>query len=168
VLVVKAQMPAQQQLPEALWGLSCRQAIELTDTNWDHDLERLAAAIESAPGGPSRRRRTSGRRPIPVPALAIIAVVVLGLVVQGVRVLMSGESGPSRMTGWFNIAVADFEVLDSGGKVVSSAVAAQLSTRFRRLLELDVNASTAAARYSSRASADWAGVPSNSAPPPPS
>ena len=128
MLVVKAQMPAQQQLPEALWGLSCRQAIELTDTNWDHDLERLAAAIESAPGGPSRRRRTSGRRPIPVPALAIIAVVVLGLVVQGVRVLMSGESGPSRMTGWFNIAVADFEVLDSGGKVVSSAVAAQLDS----------------------------------------
>jgi len=143
VLVEDAGMPRTDELPEPLHGLSRRQAIELSDTNWDHDLARLATAIESAPGAPMRRRPSSGTRwpNVPTPALAAAGVVVvLALAVVGVALLLGDGNGPQRMSGSFNIAVADFEALDNQGDVVSSSAASQLSTRFRRLLELDVKA----------------------------
>jgi tetratricopeptide (TPR) repeat protein len=143
VLVEDAPMPGPDHLPEPLHGLSRRQAIKLTDTHWDLDLARLATAIESAPGAPSRRRPSSSSKwgGIPRPVLAAAGVVVvLALVVLGAALFTGDGSGPQRMTGSFNIAVADFESLDANGDVVASGAASQLSTRFRRLLELDVRA----------------------------
>ncbi len=48
VLVDGARMPAVEDLPAVLEGLAYRQAIELSDTRWDYDLDRLAKHIESA------------------------------------------------------------------------------------------------------------------------
>jgi hypothetical protein len=50
VLVGGAEMPKAAALPESLRPLAQRNALELTDTRWQYDVERLVAAIESATG----------------------------------------------------------------------------------------------------------------------
>ena len=45
VLVQGAKMPGAEDLPENLRGLARRQAIELSDTRWDFDVEKLVAAL---------------------------------------------------------------------------------------------------------------------------
>jgi hypothetical protein len=47
VLVGGAEMPAEPDLPDALQGLSRRQAQELSDSRWDYDVARLLTTIES-------------------------------------------------------------------------------------------------------------------------
>jgi hypothetical protein len=71
-LVQDADLPDKEDLPEPLRRLVRRQAIKLSDTRWDHDvdalireLERaLAEAADAASGGPHWRRRAGrlGRR----------------------------------------------------------------------------------------------------------
>jgi len=63
VLLEGATMPAAASLPDALQPLTRHQAIEISDTRWDFDVQRLIAAIErvgvTEAGGrvpPSRRR----------------------------------------------------------------------------------------------------------------
>lgn len=63
VLLEGATMPAAESLPEELRPLTRHQAVEISDTRWDFDVQRLIAAIErvgvadaAAPVGPSRRR----------------------------------------------------------------------------------------------------------------
>ncbi len=56
VLLGGATMPDAAALPEPLRALARRNAIELSDTRWPHDLERLLAALEAAT--PLRRRPT--------------------------------------------------------------------------------------------------------------
>jgi TonB family protein len=46
VLVQDAKMPHPQELPENLLRLSHRNAIELSDTRWKHDVDQLIEAIE--------------------------------------------------------------------------------------------------------------------------
>ena len=48
VLVEGASMPDEQQLPEPLRNLARLQAIELSDSRWEYDIERLARALEAA------------------------------------------------------------------------------------------------------------------------
>jgi hypothetical protein len=48
VLVGGARMPMPQDLPEELRGLSCLQALEVSDTRWDYDVARLIDVIASA------------------------------------------------------------------------------------------------------------------------
>ena len=46
VLVDRANMPRQDELPEELWALTRRNAVELSDARWDVDVESLVRAIE--------------------------------------------------------------------------------------------------------------------------
>jgi hypothetical protein len=58
VLVEGAKMPAEHTLPADLKTLSRLQGLELSDSRWDYDLDRLAGAIRKLTGGrPERRRR---------------------------------------------------------------------------------------------------------------
>jgi hypothetical protein len=50
VLVEGATMPMAQDLPEDLRPLTERNAIEVSDTRWDHDMARLSDALAQAPG----------------------------------------------------------------------------------------------------------------------
>lgn len=50
VLVEGALMPAGEDLPEDLRGLTRRQAVELRDSRWDADVEDLVASLERIPG----------------------------------------------------------------------------------------------------------------------
>lgn len=46
VLVQGARMPSAAQLPESIAELSHRNALEISDTRWRHDVERLIAALQ--------------------------------------------------------------------------------------------------------------------------
>src|SRR2546427_731021 len=46
VLVQGARMPSIAQLPESIAELSHRNALEISDTRWNHDVERLVAALQ--------------------------------------------------------------------------------------------------------------------------
>ena len=50
VLVEGAAMPATRDLPEDLRPLAERNAIELSDSRWEHDIARLSNALTQAPG----------------------------------------------------------------------------------------------------------------------
>ncbi len=56
VLVENASIPDEQELPEALRQLARLQAIELSDSRWEYDIERLAGVLEAA--GIDKRSRT--------------------------------------------------------------------------------------------------------------
>ena len=58
VLVKGARMPARSALPDDLKPLARLQAIELSDTRWDYDVERLAKVIRALSGGRLARRRS--------------------------------------------------------------------------------------------------------------
>ena len=58
VLVRGARMPAESALPDDLKPLVRLQAMELSDTRWDHDIERLANVMRASTGGALLRRRT--------------------------------------------------------------------------------------------------------------
>jgi hypothetical protein len=59
VLVRGARMPAESALPDDLKPLVRLQAIELSDTRWDYDVERLANVMRASTGGRLLRRRNS-------------------------------------------------------------------------------------------------------------
>jgi hypothetical protein len=56
VLVGGARMPNAEELPEALSPLARLHALELSDSRWEHDLARLAHALEESGVRPGRRR----------------------------------------------------------------------------------------------------------------
>ncbi len=139
VLVEKAPMPGADELPESLRGLARRQALELTDTNWDHDITRLATAIATATGMATRPAAGAARaRLVPTRALvAVGGVLALLMVTLAVRVV-TNDDRPAPMTGRLNIAVAEFAELDARGNVVKSPAATQLSRTFDRLVDQEV------------------------------
>lgn len=57
VLVEGTTMPAENALPDDLKPLARLQAIELSDTRWEYDIERLAKAVRALTGGRSAHRR---------------------------------------------------------------------------------------------------------------
>jgi TIR domain-containing protein len=101
VLVRGATMPSGEQLPPDIAALSTRSAIEITETDFDHDVRRLIAAIEYALGetqhAPPVARTTNTRRNtclITGILGAIAAVIVSFLVILGI--IGSGlESNPT-------------------------------------------------------------------------
>jgi hypothetical protein len=58
VLVEGAKMPAESALPDDLKPLARLQALELSDTRWEYDVDRLAKVVRASPGVASSRRRT--------------------------------------------------------------------------------------------------------------
>lgn len=94
VLVGGAKMPTEAELPEPLRALARRQAIEIRDSTWEYDLDRLVAAVEEAVGirrEPQQRAATAGRRRLPLLAGAAAAVVIAAVVVA--LVAAGGGSG---------------------------------------------------------------------------
>jgi hypothetical protein len=64
-LVQGARMPTVEQLPESLWPLVRRQAVELSDGRWEYDVKRLATVLERVlgeEGGPGEGLVTRARR----------------------------------------------------------------------------------------------------------
>ena len=85
-LVSGAEMPAAQDLPEALADLAQRQAIELTDKDFSHDVDQLIEALKKVPGlsavsGPAgsvERKRRVMRAAVWKLALAFLVLALIG------------------------------------------------------------------------------------------
>jgi hypothetical protein len=86
-LVPGASLPAADHLPARLAGLARRQAIQITDSDFDEDIERLISAIDRELGVSGFRVRL---RRFGVPAVVAIAVLALA----GIFVHSSRKSRP--------------------------------------------------------------------------
>ena len=140
VLVEDAPMPAAKDLPEPLRRLTRRNALEISDDRWDHDVGRLVAALEPALGR-SRRRvlRTRPRRvaAVVVTALALVAAAISLTARPSPPAGFPPAAGPGPMTGDLRIAVAEFLELNPGGGAspAASALATSFSDELVRELE---------------------------------
>jgi hypothetical protein len=84
VLVGGARMPAPGELPAPLRALSRRNAIELSDTRWRYDVERLLAALDGLLAGTSAvRRQPPAPRPARVHGPSLALGVLVGAAVAG-------------------------------------------------------------------------------------
>lgn len=81
VLVDGARMPGFDDLPEALAGLARRNAIEISNSRWDYDVERLLTAITDLGVEPQRRGFGAGAGrggPGSVVAAAVAVLLLAG------------------------------------------------------------------------------------------
>ena len=79
VLVGGAQMPAEDQLPVELQPLARRNALEITEQDWDAGFEKLTDVLDRIIGSPAVAK---GRRNLPMVAAAAAigaAIIVIGL-----------------------------------------------------------------------------------------
>jgi hypothetical protein len=61
VLVDGAKMPAQSELPESISGLADRQAVELSDSRWAHDVGRLLEILRKRAETTAKRKEAAAR-----------------------------------------------------------------------------------------------------------
>jgi hypothetical protein len=73
VLVGGARLPEAAELPDDLQGLAQRQAVELHDETWHHDVDGLVRSLRGEPAVPANRRRRWL-----VAGTALIALLALG------------------------------------------------------------------------------------------
>jgi hypothetical protein len=99
VLIEGASMPPADALPEAIRPLARRQAVSLGDDDWDHDVDRLAAAIEEITAAHATRTAPEGAGQQAVPRSMFrrlgVAVVVAAIVVTW----MAYHARPSESPG---------------------------------------------------------------------
>ena len=98
VLVGGAKMPAEEELPEELQPLARRNALEISEQDFDEDVEKLAKAIERTLGWTSKTttHERSTRPMILVGGLAAVAIVGIAsyYVVQNARPGPQPQPGP--------------------------------------------------------------------------
>ncbi len=92
VLVHDAQMPTEEQLPQDLKTLARRQAVTLTDANWDSDVAQLVGTLRRALGAVSRTgsqenhwQRVGKLLSRPVPIALVLALVAAGYAWRALR-----------------------------------------------------------------------------------
>jgi hypothetical protein len=61
VLVDGAKMPGQSELPESISGLADRQAVELSDARWAHDVGRLLEILRKRSETTAKRKEAAAR-----------------------------------------------------------------------------------------------------------
>lgn len=88
VLVHGANMPEQKLLPEVLVKLSGQHAIEITDTRWNYDVERLIKTIEEVI---NRKKTEAGSLEDNVPPKRRSYFYAAGAVITGVVLLLTGS-----------------------------------------------------------------------------
>ena len=76
-----------------------------------------------------------------LPLIILIILVLAAIAFFGLRML-----GPAKMTGTFNLAVAEFGQVDASGKVVASSKGEQISRRLFQVLKIELDNLSAADR----------------------
>lgn len=80
VLVGGAKMPPEEELPEDLHSLARRNALEITEQDWDQGFEKLADALDRTLGvhhaPPTPPAKTSRAKPVLIGAGGLVAVIV--------------------------------------------------------------------------------------------
>lgn len=93
VLVQRASMPPADRLPEDIRALTWRHAIEIDDSRWDQDVERLLAAID-------RTRSTNPSRAGAWPAARLArALGLVAAIAAGAIFLATQQSRPGPVAG---------------------------------------------------------------------
>jgi hypothetical protein len=99
VLVGGAKMPAEEDLPEEMQLLARRNALEITEQDFDEDVTKLARALERTLGWTSKQ--TTGQKSHGGLIAAVAAVVIVGIVsffvVQNFKPV--SQSGPAPQSG---------------------------------------------------------------------
>jgi Tol biopolymer transport system component len=131
VLVQNADMPSSDQLPSSLTPLSRRHALEIRDSSWQYDVDRLVEALEDVereafgPGEPRPRPRETPaeRSRLRLPSLsrkAIAALVAAAALVAGAIVaIVALRGGEGSGGGGEAIGTPQGERLafESGGRI---------------------------------------------------
>ena len=92
LLVGGAKMPAEEELPGELQALARRNALEVSEQDWNEDFEKLVAALERALGWSAAKPVAGGSRT----ALYAIGGSVAALLVIGVAAAIFWSSGPTK------------------------------------------------------------------------
>jgi TIR domain-containing protein len=95
ILVEGARMPTAAELPPTIASVTYFNALELADTRWDYDFNKLVGAVSRKPSGravPQLRQRLSSwkRRPLQI-AAGVVVIALLGL---GYALLTGGSQNP--------------------------------------------------------------------------
>lgn len=90
VLVEGASMPQEADLPQALAKLARRNAIEISDTRWDYDVEQLIKVLEKKIGG----KPPSNKRAFLIGSI-ITSLILLGIIVIFLRPSPTGSTNTS-------------------------------------------------------------------------
>jgi len=106
VLVEGGTMPAEDALPQDLKRLARLHALELSDTRWDYDVDRLANAIRNLTG----RARGSRRRWMRWLGIGATTVLAVGAGTY----LVSGR--PADVSGRWNLPSGSFWVVMQNGR----------------------------------------------------
>jgi len=84
VLVQGAHMPQASDLPECLKALAKRNAIELSDSRWNQDVDRLILAIEKLTAKPDERKSLK-RLPLVIACVLVIASIAVFILYRSNR-----------------------------------------------------------------------------------
>ena len=87
LLVGGARMPAEEDLPRDLQSLARRNALEVSEQDWNEDFDKLVAAIEKSLGWSAPAPARSGsKKTVFAIGGAVAALLIIGVVIA----LMSG------------------------------------------------------------------------------
>jgi hypothetical protein len=92
VLVGGARMPSEEELPADLQSLARRNALEITEQDWDEGFEKLAEALDHALGVRGRTPKQRRRFRPGVAAVALLGATIIAAVV--VTIYHSAQNSP--------------------------------------------------------------------------
>jgi hypothetical protein len=117
LLVGGAKMPAEEDLPPDLQSLARRNALEVSEQDWNEDFDKLVAAIEKSLGwsAPAPARPGSGSRKVFVIGGAVAALLVIGVVAA--LVLSPAGTKPNPPPGPAPAVKVDSGTKGTGGTV---------------------------------------------------
>jgi hypothetical protein len=106
VLVEGARMPPDHFLPANLKALARVQALELSDSRWEYDVERLVSAIRALTGtAPMAQRRD-------ILTFVLGAIAAVGIAAAAYEVLHR----PANVSGRWNLPIGSFWIVTQNGK----------------------------------------------------
>ena len=82
VLVGGAKMPAEEELPDDMQSLARRHALEITEQDFDEDVEKLAKALDRALGWAPPKPKSEQKSHIGAIAAAVAAAVVVAIAIS--------------------------------------------------------------------------------------
>ena len=129
VLVRDAKMPSAEALPPDLAQLSFRNAIEITDTDFDHDVSTLIKGLELAFG----EQPPPPRAPVKAGKSNCLLWAIVGLLLGGIGVLFLGVMGLifSSQTGTDNGGSPPAPVYSSSPSAQPSLAPAPVASDFK-------------------------------------
>lgn len=129
VLVGDTPMPSRKVLPVALAGLSQRQSIEISDSRFREDVERLIAAIETRTGAAPR---PASRRiaPIATGTILVAAAMFIAFVLWRHEPMLDLRSAPATVSSaQYDALLATHGFYDSRANAAGPGIANRLDQR---------------------------------------